>query len=180
MGWAVLDHQKPAPTGQLGDCIGKPTGIGRPVRHSLMDSSTANKPEHRPPSHSAKNELNADHGEGRGPAHVPGWPPVGAISRLCRLRLTRTWSLKLGFTRKRNCGSLTVRVTLASVVLRFKFWAITSCSNSFLLCRAPASKSAAHKRQKETATEHLPRKKEQCRERTVTERQAEHNAKVTQ
>ena len=34
------DHQKPVPTGQLGELIGKPTGIDRPVRHSLMDGST--------------------------------------------------------------------------------------------------------------------------------------------
>jgi len=37
---AVVHHQKPVPTGQLGELIGKPTGIDRSVRHSLMDGST--------------------------------------------------------------------------------------------------------------------------------------------
>jgi len=33
-------HQKPLPTGQLGELIGKATGIDRPVGQSLMDGST--------------------------------------------------------------------------------------------------------------------------------------------
>jgi len=55
----LIHHQKHVPTGQLGDLIGKPTGVDRPVRHSLMDGSTGHQPGTQPPSEGFKNKLNS-------------------------------------------------------------------------------------------------------------------------